>query len=75
MIRAPREFKPLPDDLLLAVARSKNTKRLVLFFAAAILVVGTRTDPAVSRLLCLIEPVNPTHFRTIDLKTPSSFFG
>ena len=65
MISAPHDFKPLLDDLSLAVARPQTARRLVLFFAAAILVVGTRSVSAVVRLLSLIEPVNPSTYHRL----------
>ncbi len=63
MIRVARDFKPLVDNLSAAVARPQTARRLVLFFSAAVLVVGDRTVSAVLRLLSLIEPVNPSTFR------------
>jgi hypothetical protein len=65
MIRVPRDFKPLVDDLSASVARPQTATRLVLFFAAAILVVGNRTVSAVLRLLSLITPVNPSTYHRL----------
>jgi hypothetical protein len=65
MICVPRDFEPLLDDLSLSVARPQAARRLILFFAAAILVVGTRTVSAVLRLLSLVEPVNPCTYHQL----------
>jgi hypothetical protein len=65
MIRVPRDFKPLLDDLSAAVAKPQTARRLVLFFATAVPVVGDRTVSAVLRLLSLIEPVNPSTFHRL----------
>jgi hypothetical protein len=65
MICVPRDFKPLLDDLSLAVARPQTARRLILFFAAAILVVGNRTVSAVLRLLSLVESVNPSTYHRL----------
>ncbi|TWT86968.1 IS701 family transposase [Neorhodopirellula pilleata] len=65
MIRVPRDFKPLLDDLSAAVAKPQTARRLVLFFAASVLVVGDHTVSAVLRLLSLIEPVNPSTFHRL----------
>ena len=56
----PRDFKPLRDDLSAATARPQTARRLVFFFAAAVLVIGDRTVSAVLRLLSLMEPVDPS---------------
>ncbi len=66
MIRLPRDFKPLVDDLSAAVARPQTARRLLLFFAAATLVVGDRTVSAVLRLLNLIEPINPSTYHRLS---------
>lgn len=64
MIRVPRDFKQLLDDLSAAISKPQTPRRLVLFFATAVLIVGDPTVSAVLRLLSLIEPVNPsTHHR------------
>ena len=65
MIRVPRDFKPLVDDLSSSVARPQAATRLVLLFAASILVVGNRTVSAVLRLLSLITPVNPSTYHRL----------
>ena len=58
MIRVPRDFKPLLDDLSSATVHRDTARRLILFFAAAVLLTGDRTVSAVLRLLQLIEPLN-----------------
>ena len=65
MIRVPRNFKPLLDQLSSATGRPQTTRRLILFFASAILVVGERTVSGVLRLLQLIEPLNPSTFHRL----------
>ena len=65
MIRVPREFKPLLDDLSASVPRSQTARRLILFFAAAIIVNGARTVSGVLRLLSLFEPLNPSTFHRL----------
>ncbi len=65
MIRVPREFKPFLIDLSAAVKREQTANRLILFFAAAILVTGKRTVAAVLRLLRLIESVNPSTYHRL----------
>lgn len=64
MIRVPRQFKPLLDQLS-AGARPQTSRRLILFFAAATLVTGDRTVSAVLRLLSLIELVNPSTYHRL----------
>lgn len=59
MIRVPRDFKPLLDELSASFARRQTAGRFILFFAAAIVVTGDRTVSAVLRLLTLVEPLNP----------------
>ena len=65
MIRVPRDFKPLLDDLSSAFPKSQTAGRLVLYFAAVILVNGTRTVSGVVRLLSLIEPLNPSTYHRL----------
>jgi hypothetical protein len=65
MIRVPRDFKPLIDDLSSATRHRETARRLILFFAAATLVIGDRTVSAVLRLLCLIEPLNPSTYHRL----------
>lgn len=65
MIRVPRDFKPLLDDLSASFRRPQTAQRLVFFFAAAIIVVGDRTISAVIRLLAIIEPINPSTFHRL----------
>jgi hypothetical protein len=65
MIRVPRDFKPLLDQLSAATRRPQTARRLILFFSAAILVVGDRTVSGVLRLLQLIEPLNPSTFHRL----------
>ena len=60
MIRVPRDFKPLIDDLSSATRHRQTARRLILFFAADTLVIGDRTVSAVLRLLGLVEPLNPS---------------
>ena len=62
MIRVPRDFNPLLEDLSASFRRPQTTRRLIFFFAAAIVVVGDRTVSAVIRLLAIIEPfdLSPT---------------
>ena len=65
MFHVPRDFKPLLDQLSSATTHRDTARRLILFFAAAILVVGDRTVSAVLRLLALIEPLNPSTFHRL----------
>lgn len=65
MIRVPRDFNPLLDDLIAGAGRAQTARRLVLFGAAAILLVGGRTVSAVLRLLGLIERVNPSTYHRL----------
>ena len=65
MIRVPRDFKPLLDQLSSATRRPQTARRLILFFAAAILVIGDRTVSGVLRLLQLIEPLNPSTYHRL----------
>ena len=65
MIRVPRDFKPMLDQLSSATRRPQTARRLILFFVAAILVVGDRTVSGVLRLLSLIEPLNPSTFHRL----------
>lgn len=58
MIRVPRELKPLMDQLSSATRHRETANRLILFFAAATLMIGDRTVSAVLRLWSLIEPLN-----------------
>lgn len=65
MIRVPRDFKPLLEDLSASFRRPQTARRLILFFAAAIVVVGDRTVSAVIRLLAIFEPVNPSTYHRL----------
>ncbi|MCM2375073.1 IS701 family transposase [Aporhodopirellula aestuarii] len=65
MIRVPREFKPLMDQLSSATRHRETANRLILFFAAATLVIGDRTVSAVLRLLSLIEPLNASTYHRL----------
>ncbi len=65
MLRVPRDFKPLVDDLSAATRKPQTARRLTFFFAAAILVVGNRTVSAVLRLLSLVEPINPSTYHRL----------
>ena len=60
MIRVPRDFKPLLDDLSAAVARPQTARRLILFFAAAVLVVGDVYGKARHR-----DAVRSSHSHTV----------
>tara|TARA_R110002167_G_C12620606_1_gene646734 strand:- start:38 stop:1390 length:1353 start_codon:yes stop_codon:yes gene_type:complete len=65
MIRVPRDFKPLLDQLSRAFSRPQTARRIILFFAAAIVVVGDRTVSGVIRLLAIIEPLNPSTYHRL----------
>ena len=65
MFRVPRQFKPLMDDLTTAFPRFDTARRVMIFFAAAVLVHGARTVSAVLRLLSLVEPLNPSTFHRV----------
>lgn len=65
MICVPRDFKPLLDQLSSATRHRETARRLILFFAAATLVIGDRTVSAVLRLLGLIEPLNPSTYHRL----------
>ena len=65
MIRVPRDFRPLLEDLSASFRRPQTARRLIFFFAAAIVVVGDRTVSAVIRLLAIIEPINPSTFHRL----------
>ena len=65
MICVPRDFKPLLDDLSASFRRPQTARRFILFFAAAIVVIGDRTVSAVLRLLNLIEPLNPSTYHRV----------
>ena len=43
MMRVPKDFKPLLDSLVDSFRRPETARRVVLFFAAAIITVGDRT--------------------------------
>jgi len=57
-----RDVKPLLDHLSAATRRPQTARRLILFFAAAILVVGDRAVSGVLRLLQRFEPLNASTF-------------
>jgi hypothetical protein len=65
MIRVPHQFKPLLDFLSSSSKHPQTARRLFLFFAAAILVVGDKTVSNVLRLLALIEPLNHSPFHRL----------
>lgn len=65
MIRVPRQFKPLLDDLSSAFARPQTATRVISFFAAAILITGNSTVSAVLRLLSLVEPLNCSTYHRV----------
>ncbi len=50
MIRVPRDIKPMLDQLSSANRHPQTARRLILFFAAVILVAGERTVSGVMRL-------------------------
>ncbi len=61
MIRVPHQFKLLLDLLSSSSEHPQTARRLILFFAAAILVQAIRPFSNVLRLLELIEPLNHIH--------------
>lgn len=65
MIRTPREFAPLLQILVDTFRRPPTARRIVLFFAAAILTIGDRTVCNVLRLLSLIEELNPSTYHRL----------
>ena len=65
MIRTPKEFAPLLQSLVETFRRPATARRVVLFFAVAILTVGDRTVSNVLRLLSLIEKVNPSTYHRL----------
>jgi hypothetical protein len=65
MIRVPRDFKPLLDNLSASFRRPQTARRFILFFAAAVIVTGDRTVSAVLRLIALLQPVNPSTFHRL----------
>ncbi|MEM6690957.1 MAG: transposase [Planctomycetota bacterium] len=65
MIRVPRDFRPLLDQLSSATQRPETARRLILFSATALLMIGDRTVSAVLRLLAMIEPLNPSTYHRV----------
>ena len=65
MIRVPRDFKPLLNDLSAAIDRPQTRTRFILFFAAAIVVVGDRAVSSTLRLLSQITPLNPSTYHRL----------
>lgn len=65
MIRVPHQFKLLLDLLSSSSEHPQTARRLILFFAAAILVAGNKTVSNVLRLLALIEPLNHSTFHRL----------
>ena len=65
MIRTPKDFTPLVQSLLVTFRRPATARRVIFFFAAAILTVGDRTVSHVLRLLSLIERVNPSTYHRL----------
>ncbi len=65
MIRTPKEFSPLVQNVVGFVGRRQTARRIVFFFAAAILTVGDRTVSNVLRLLSLIERLNPSTYHRL----------
>ncbi len=65
MIRVPHQFKLLLDLLSSSSEHPQTARRLILFFAAAILVAGNKTVSNVLRLLELIEPLNHSTFHRL----------
>jgi len=65
MIPVPYQFKPLLKDLIATFRRQATARRIVFFFAAAILTLGDRTVSNVLRLLTLIESLNPSTYHRL----------
>ena len=65
MICTPKDFAPLLQSLVDTFHRPTTARRVVLFFAAAILTVGDRTVSNVLRLLSLIEKLNPATYHRL----------
>ena len=65
MIRTTKDFASLLQDLVDTFHRPATARRVVLFFAAAILTVGDRTVSNVLRLLGLIEKLNPSTYHRL----------
>ena len=65
MICVPRDFKPLLNNLSSATVHRDTARRLILLFAACVLVTGDRTVSAVLRLLSLIKPLNPSTYHRV----------
>lgn len=64
MIRVPRDFNPLIDELSSATRHRQTAQRLFIFFAVTV-VVGDRTVSAVIRLLSIIEMLNPSTYHRL----------
>lgn len=65
MIQTPQEFAPLLQSLVDTFRRPDTARRIVFFFAAAILTVGDRTVSNVLRLLSLVEKLNPSTYHRL----------
>lgn len=65
MIQTPKEFAPLLESLVDTFRRPDTARRIVFFFAAAILTVGDRTVSHVLRLLSLLEKLNPSTYHRL----------
>lgn len=65
MIRVPKQFQPLLGNLVDTFRRPETARRVVFFFAAAILTVGDRTVSNILRLLGLIEKINPSTYHRL----------
>jgi hypothetical protein len=65
MIRTPNEFSPLLQSLVDCFRKPNTARRIVFFFAAAILTVGDRTVSNVLRLLNLVERLNPSTYHRL----------
>ena len=62
MIPGPRDIRSLLNDIISSVGPESTARRLVVFFATAVLLLGSLTVSFVIRLLSLIESVNPSTF-------------
>lgn len=65
MIQTPKEFTPLLQSLVDSFGKPNTARRIVFFFAAAILTVGDRTVSHVLRLLSLVEKLNPSTYHRL----------
>ena len=65
MFRVPSDFNFLLAELKETFHRRQTARMFILFFAAAIVVVGKRTVSAVLRLLSLIMTLNPSTYHRL----------